>query len=259
MNEHYLVGDDALRLLIVEDEAPIRRGLLHHVNWQNLGIGEIQTAENADEALCLIADFRPDMIVSDIRMPGMDGTQMARIVKERLPDCQIFFISGYSDKEYLQAAISLGATSYVEKPINIEELEQVVRKAQKAIQKIRQNNETALHALIYHPQQTAEYGEENHWDHYVVFAVRVKEDTGIQLHEFRRNAAFVGRRKMERALPCYGRSDYIGELCCFPAETRLMDKRRTVAGVPTDFIDKRRRGTLVCRGGKRMVGKRTYF
>lgn len=183
VNEHYLVGDDALRLLIVEDEAPIRRGLLHHVNWQNLGIGEIQMAENADEALCLIADFRPDIIVSDIRMPGMDGTQMARIVKERLPDCQIIFISGYSDKEYLQAAISLGAAGYVEKPINIEELEQVVRKAQKAIQKNRQNNETALHALIYHPQQTAEYGEENHWDHYVVFAVRVKEDTGIQLHE----------------------------------------------------------------------------
>ena len=63
-----------------------------------------------------------DLIISDIRMPGMYGTELCRAYRQWLPDCQIIFVSGYSDKEYLTSAIRLGAVSYIEKPIDVEDL-----------------------------------------------------------------------------------------------------------------------------------------
>lgn len=137
-----------IRLIIVEDEQVIRSGLVRHMPWQELGIGEIRTAANAEEALAVCEAFRPDIILSDIRMPGMDGIDLCTKFREKLPDSQIIFISGFSDKEYLMAAIELGAVSYVEKPISVQELSSAIKKAVASIHRLSHQETNLLHSLL---------------------------------------------------------------------------------------------------------------
>lgn len=118
-----------IRLLIVDDEAATRRGLMRHINWTALGVDMVQAAQSGEEAWELCQDFPPDLVLSDIRMRGMNGVELCRLLLGKYPQCKVIFISGYSDKEYLKAAIELGAVHYVEKPVNREELQQAVTKA----------------------------------------------------------------------------------------------------------------------------------
>ena len=136
--------DMRIRLLIVEDEAPIRNGISRHIRWQELGVDEIRCAANAEEALSMQQEFHPDIVLSDIRMPGMLGTDMCRKIHELSPDTRFIFISGYSDKEYLMAAIDLQAIGYVEKPIDGKELAELVRQAVQQIRFLRQAQERGI-------------------------------------------------------------------------------------------------------------------
>lgn len=126
------------RLLIVDDEEKTRQGLADYVNWAGLGIDEVKAAGNSEDAIKLCARFVPDIILSDIRMPGMNGIELCTYIKEQIPDCEIIFLSGYADKDYLKAAIELNAVVYVEKPVDIDEIEDA---AKKAMQRIRQKRE----------------------------------------------------------------------------------------------------------------------
>ena len=126
-----------IKLLIVDDERTIRNGLMRHMDWESLGIDMVQSAESAQEALSVCEMFRPNIVLSDIRMRGMGGIEMCTQIHEKYPDCQIIFISGYSDKEYLKAAISLGAVDYIEKPVSPELLAAAVRKAAAACTQLR--------------------------------------------------------------------------------------------------------------------------
>ena len=137
-----------VNLLIVEDEHVIRNGLEKHVPWKELGIDRVFTAENAESGLDICQEHRPDIVVSDINMPGMNGVELCKCFREKFPQCQIIFISGYSDKEYLKAAISLGAVSYVEKPIDMQELSDAVKMAVERVKQNSRQNETVLHALL---------------------------------------------------------------------------------------------------------------
>lgn len=119
----------ALTLLIVDDETATREGLRSAVAFESLGIGSIVEASNGLEGLKLASSVSPDIIISDVRMPRMDGVRMLERVRAFLPDCVFIFMSGYSDKEYLKAAIRLRAVSYVEKPLHFPEVEQAVKEA----------------------------------------------------------------------------------------------------------------------------------
>ena len=97
-----------IQLLLVDDEAKTRNGLLKHVDWEKLGIDMVQTAQSAQEALALCEEYQPDILISDIRMRKMNGLEMSSILSQKYPSCKIIIISGYADKEYLKAAIELG-------------------------------------------------------------------------------------------------------------------------------------------------------
>lgn len=137
-----------IRLIIVEDERVIRQGIEKHVPFEELGVDLVRTAENADEAFKICEAFKPDIIISDIMMPGMNGIQLCQKFKEVLPECQIIFISGYSDKEYLKAAIELRAVSYVEKPISIPELKEAIIRAIQSVEKSKRQSTYLLHSLL---------------------------------------------------------------------------------------------------------------
>ncbi len=122
-----------IQLLLVDDEAKTRNGLLNHIDWEKLGIDMLQTAKSAEEAMEICRQYQPDIILSDIRMRRMNGLEMCAALRKKYPSCKIVIISGYADKEYLKAAIELGSVSYVEKPIDLEELEQALRKTVAAV------------------------------------------------------------------------------------------------------------------------------
>ena len=121
-----------IKLLIVDDERTIRNGLAKHMDWEKLGIGMVECAGSAEEAFVLCEKIRPDILLSDIRMRGMGGVEMCTQIHAQYPECQIIFVSGYADKEYLKAAISLGAVDYIEKPVRPELLAAAVKKAMTA-------------------------------------------------------------------------------------------------------------------------------
>lgn len=144
-----------IRLIIVEDEKLIRNGIEKHVPWEELGVNLIRSAENAEEAFKICEEFKPDIIISDIMMPGMNGIQLCQKFREVLPESQIVFISGYTDKEYLKAAIDLKAVSYVEKPISMSELKEAVKKAVESVEHSRRQSTNMLHSLLgMHSKET---------------------------------------------------------------------------------------------------------
>ncbi len=135
-----------MKILIADDERLTREGLMRGINWASLGIDGVLDAENGVQALTLFKTEHPDIILTDVRMPQMDGIGLATAVTELSPECPVIFMSGYSDKEYLKAAIKLHAIRYVEKPIQLEEVEDAVREALESCQ--RSHNALLSHDLL---------------------------------------------------------------------------------------------------------------
>lgn len=136
-----------LNLLIADDEVFTREGIIEQVSWQDLGIAQIEQAYDGINALEIVNDFKPDILLTDVRMPRMDGIQLAFKLKKMYPSLEIIFLSGYSDKEYLKSAIKLKAISYVEKPIDIEELQEAIENATALILKETTISENLKHNI----------------------------------------------------------------------------------------------------------------
>ncbi len=114
-------------VLIADDEAMPRTVLQKYIPWEELSVTSVYLATDGEEALEQARRVRPQIIISDIKMPHLSGLEMAAAVREFLPECQFVFLSGYSDKEYLKGAIRLKAANYVEKPLNLEEITAALR------------------------------------------------------------------------------------------------------------------------------------
>lgn len=133
------------KVAIVDDEPATREGLLHHVPWESLGITEARAAASGVEMLALCEAMWPDIVISDVRMPGIT---LCRRIRAMHPKCRIIFLSGYSDKEYLLSAIEISAVSYVEKPVDIEELSRVLRRAVAECEELRQGGYAAEQPVL---------------------------------------------------------------------------------------------------------------
>lgn len=105
-----------MKLLIVDDEELTRTGLISSIDWDSLGITEILQADDGVNGLEMARLYKPEIILCDVRMPRMTGIAMLERLEKFLPDSIPIFMSGYSDKEYLKAAIKLKAINYIEKP-----------------------------------------------------------------------------------------------------------------------------------------------
>ncbi|MDO4867480.1 MAG: response regulator [Clostridia bacterium] len=108
-----------MKLLIAEDEIRAREGLVHLIPPI---FNEVRAAGNGQDALAIALEMQPDVVLCDVRMPKMNGIELARQLRLRFPDVHLLFISAYSDKEYLKSAISIQADGYLEKPIDEQEL-----------------------------------------------------------------------------------------------------------------------------------------
>lgn len=137
------------KVAIVDDEPTTREGLLRHVPWQALNIGEVKAAADAVQMLALCEAMRPDIVISDVRMPGMDGIALCRELRALYPHCRIIFLSGYSDKAYLLSAIEISAVSYVEKPVDVEALTRVLRRAVSECEELNRSDYSAIDAALF--------------------------------------------------------------------------------------------------------------
>ena len=118
-----------MRILIADDEDYAREGLIESIPWEKYGIDEIMQAKDGREALTISGWFRPDIVLTDIRMPKLNGLEFAERLIRQCPDSKLLFMSGYMEIEYLKKAISLDAVEFVEKPIELDKEEQAVKKA----------------------------------------------------------------------------------------------------------------------------------
>lgn len=118
-----------MNVMLIDDEEKTREGILKYINWKKLGIDKVYSFSNPEVALSQENLSTVDIVLSDIRMPQMDGVTLCQKILKKKPNVRIIFISGYSDKEYLMKAIQIAAIDYIEKPINIEKLEVALEKA----------------------------------------------------------------------------------------------------------------------------------
>lgn len=131
-----------MKLFIAEDEEWIRRGIKKMIRWKELSLELAGEADNGISAAEEIRKCKPDIVLADIRMPGLDGLELVSRLKLDT-DAKYIFISGYKEFEYARKAIELNAVSYLLKPVDPEELNEVLHAATEEIMKDRQKNRSA--------------------------------------------------------------------------------------------------------------------
>ena len=105
------------KVFLVEDEIVVREGLRSNIDWEQYGFTYIGDATDGEMALPMIREIKPDVLITDIRMPFMDGLSLSAFVRKELPNTKIAIISGYDDFSYAQQAIQIGVEQYLLKPI----------------------------------------------------------------------------------------------------------------------------------------------
>lgn len=123
------------RLLIVDDEQSIRNGIIKGNPWNEWGFEIVGDAADGFEALRIIEQTAPDVILSDIRMPNMDGIELMQYVNKNYPQIKMVILSGYSDFEYLNMSIKHHVTEYLLKPTDIDEFEELFRRIKQELDK----------------------------------------------------------------------------------------------------------------------------
>ena len=129
------------KVFFVEDEIVTREGIRDKVDWQGNGFEFCGEAPDGEIALPLLQTVQPDVLITDIKMPFMDGLELSRIVRERMPATKIIILSGHDEFEYAQAAIKLGVTEYLLKPVTVQDLHRALRQVAAELNQERQVQE----------------------------------------------------------------------------------------------------------------------
>lgn len=130
---NYPESKECYTIIVADDEEELRRALIEKVDWESVGFQVIGEAENGVEALELVEKLKPDLLLTDIKMPFVSGIELARQVREVHPSTQIAFLSGYDDFSYAQKAIQYNIISYMLKPISAIELTEELKKIKEKI------------------------------------------------------------------------------------------------------------------------------
>ncbi len=119
------------RIMLVDDEEEVRKAIIRKMDWERLGFTVVADAENGEDALEKLEQLEqmePDVIMTDIRMPYMDGLTLTARIREKYPFMKVLIFSGYDDFEYAQQAIKLNVTEYILKPVNGQELTKILKR-----------------------------------------------------------------------------------------------------------------------------------
>jgi two-component system response regulator YesN len=125
-----------VKVFLVEDEYVVREGI-KNMNWEEYDLEFCGEASDGELAFPLIKKERPDIVITDIRMPFMDGLELSRLIKKELPQTRIIILSGHEEFEYAKSAIQIGVEEYLLKPIDSEQLLRAVKKVADKIEEER--------------------------------------------------------------------------------------------------------------------------
>lgn len=162
-----------VKVLIVDDEKLVRQMIMLCINWTEIGMEIVGDASNATQAMELVKEKKPDLVLTDIRMPVVGGLEFARNVREQFPKIKVVFLSGHDEFEYASEGIKMGAFDYLLKPINQEELRNAMVKVRDAIlseqaddyeilrlkEKLRENKNLIIAQLLIRFLQDSDYEE----------------------------------------------------------------------------------------------------
>ncbi len=132
------------KVLIADDESIILNGILESVDWAKMGMQVVATANNGKQALKLIDEHKPDLCLLDVRMPFVNGLDVAGEYLAEKPDGVVILITGYDEFSYAQKAIRTGVMAYILKPVDENELIETVNKAAKLIDSRRKSKELII-------------------------------------------------------------------------------------------------------------------
>ncbi|WP_042166990.1 response regulator [Paenibacillus gorillae] len=118
-------------VLLVDDEAIELEMMEQYVPWEQAGIRVVGTARNGKEALGKLTELKPDIVVTDVRMPIMDGLEFGRRAKQIDKSVKIIYLSGHNEFQYIKSALNIEAAGYLLKPIDMEELLVLLEKVKK--------------------------------------------------------------------------------------------------------------------------------
>lgn len=129
------------KVFLVEDEFVIREGIKKKIDWEGNGYEFCGEASDGELAFPMIQKLHPDIVITDIKMPFMDGLELSTLIKNEMPDIEIIIISGLTEFEYAKKAISIGVAEFLSKPINSEELLIEINKVSERLDEKRKEQE----------------------------------------------------------------------------------------------------------------------
>lgn len=153
-----------IKVLIVEDENLIRRGLMYTINWMSMDCVVAGEAKDGKEGLERIRELKPDVVLTDIKMPKLSGIDMiARAQEEQMADFIPIILTSYSEFEYARRSISLGVAEYLLKPIDENELAVTMKRVREELERRRQERclhsaqENAMAIFLQHDKYESPY------------------------------------------------------------------------------------------------------
>ena len=132
-----------MKVFLVDDEIVVREGIRESFPWDESPYTLVGEAPDGEMALPMIRDTNPDIVITDIKMPFMDGIELCKILRSQMPRISIIVLSGYDEFEYARKCIQLGVREYLLKPINAEELKAVLDKVSRQLETERKAIEHA--------------------------------------------------------------------------------------------------------------------
>lgn len=171
------------RLLIVDDNPRDQKGLLNIIDWGSLGIAIIGAVDNGQEAISRMDELKPDIILTDITMPLMNGIEMSSILRKQYPHIKIIFMSSYYEFDYARSAVDLDVYAYILKPIVKDDLLQAVQKVLSML-KTEQDIQAEKENMLSQIQQSLHLFQEQ-FIHDLLFGSNMSDS------DLKENAAFL--------------------------------------------------------------------
>ena len=145
------------QVMLADDENDVLEVIQKKIDWNALGLEEPVKASNGVEALELAEKVQPDIVMTDIKMPYMDGLELARQLRQLYPDIRIIILSGFDEFEYAKEAVHLNAVEYLLKPIDSEYLTAVFRKITASLDQEHEERQNQKILQQYYQQSPCQF------------------------------------------------------------------------------------------------------
>ncbi len=166
--------DPMFKVFLVEDEIVVREGIRKNIQWEQYGFSYAGDAPDGELALPLIRQIQPDLLITDIKMPFMDGLALSELVRKELPRTKIVIISGYDDFSYAQQAIRMGVEQYLLKPVIKEKMVELLGSLQKKME-IEQEQREYLSMFQREAQEYEAFSRRRFFEQIVTGGLSVSE------------------------------------------------------------------------------------